>query len=52
MSSPRSRAIPALGVLLILGVLAFAVPRGCGYDLVPTQHINTPGYSDSGHNPR
>lgn len=46
MRNPRSRAIPALGVLLILAVLAFAVPRGCGYDLVPVQHINTPGYSE------
>lgn len=46
MRNPRSRALPALGVILIIGTLFFAVPRGCGYDLVPTQHINTPGYEE------
>lgn len=46
MSYSRSRALPALGVLMLIGTLFFAVPRGCGYDLVPTQHINTPGYEE------
>ena len=41
MSTTRT-AVPGLAVVLLLGVLFVAVPRGCGYDLVPTQHIRTP----------